>query len=361
MKTCILSTVDLSRMSMSMIYTDYFEKQGIAYDIIFVDKYGEYWDNVPENLIPLHTESKQEYNVIKKVSIFWKLRKPVLQILKKNNYDLIVAWNEVTALIFGDLLFKWFPQKYIINIRDYQYLEAPIIKSQLKWTIENSYFSTVSSSRYLNYLPKADYIFLHSMNKTVLSKLSRNREKAISRPITIVYIGQIGWLDNTYKFIDALANNTDFILKFIGVGAEKVDEYIDGKNYTNIQTYGRFKPEETSSFLKDADIIYNLYGYGNKHLDAALSIKLYYAIYLGIPILTFANTCTDEIAKKCGIAYTVSSTEKMKEDLDCLYSWYQEFNISEARIRCDQFINKEIVGSHRKFEELLNKYFQVFE
>lgn len=361
MKACILSTVDLSRMSMSMIYTDYFEKQGIAYDIIFVDKYDEYWDNIPENLIPLHTESKQGYHIIKKVSIFWKLRKPVLQILKKNNYDLIVVWNEVTAFIFGDLLCKWFPQKYIINIRDYQYLDAPIIKSQLKRAIKNSYFSTVSSSRYLNYLPKADYIFLHSMNKTVLSKLSRNREKAISRPITIVYIGQIGWLDNTYKFIDALANNTDFILKFIGVGAEKVDEYIDGKNYTNIQTHGKFKPEATSSFLEDADIIYNLYGYGNKHLDTALSIKLYYAIYLGIPILTFANTCTDEIAENCGIAYIVSSTEKMKEDLDRLYSWYQEFNISEARIRCDQFINNEIDGSHRKFEELLNKYFQVFE
>ena len=361
MRACILSTVDLSRMSMSMIYTDYFEKNGIPYDVIFVDKYREYLDNVPNNLIPLHPESKQEYNAIRKVCIFWKLRKPVLMILKKNKYDLIVVWNEVTAFVFGDLLHKYFPQKYIINIRDYQYLDAPIIRSRLKQTIASSYFSTVSSSRYIDYLPKADYIFLHSMNKKVLHELNRNREKAVNRPITIMYIGQIGWLENTYKFIDSLANNEKYVLKFIGIGSNKVDEYIAGKNYTNIQTHGKFRPEETSSYLKEADILYNLYGYGNKHLDAALSIKLYYAIYMGIPILSFANTCTNEIADLCGIAYTIRNTNHMKEDLENLYFWYQGFDISTARNRCDEFVDKEIYGSHKKFEGLLNEYIKSIE
>lgn len=343
-------------MSMAMIYTDYFKKHGISCDMIFVDKYNEYTENVPENYIPLHTKSRQEYSTLKKVAIFWGLRKTVRRILREKQYDLVVVWNEVTAFLFGNLLIKeGYGGRYIINIRDYQHLDAPVVKGRLKKAIDKSRFTTVSSSEYIKYLPEHDYLFIHSLNRAVVGKLER-KDKKTGGPIVIMYIGQIGWLENTFSFVDALADDPDFILRFVGVGAEKVAEYAKEKGYKNVQTHGKFKPDETADFLAEADIIYNLYGYGNKHLDDALSIKLYYAIYLGIPILAYDDTFTNKVAKECGIAYTVHGTENMKSELKELAGWYRDLDIAKAREKCDSFIRSQIEKSHADFERSLDEF-----
>lgn len=41
MKVCILSAVNIKHMSLITLYTEVLKQQGIEYDIIYMDKYGE--------------------------------------------------------------------------------------------------------------------------------------------------------------------------------------------------------------------------------------------------------------------------------------------------------------------------------
>lgn len=358
MKACILTIVDMSRLSMTMAYTDYFKSSGIDYDIIFYDKFGEYRNCNNPHLFPLYIDGDEKSSSIKKTIRFWKMRSKVKELLSNGKYDLIVVWNEVTAFIYGGMLRKYFPGKYTINIRDYFYLDKPFVHSELRKTISKSIFSTVSSKKYLDYLPKGDYIFLHSLNKGIVSGLEKPKKKAIDRPIRIEYIGQIGWLDNTFRFVDAIGKDDRFEALFYGTGSEQIADYARNKGYNNIITKGKFPPDRTAEYLEDADILYNLYGYGNIHLDSALSIKLYYAIYLGIPILTYAGTTTDEIANLCGIGYSIHGNENMESDLSRLYDWYQEYDLIEKQQRCDTFIREEIEQSYNLFHKKIDAYLE---
>ncbi len=358
MKACILTIVDRSRLSMTSAYTDYFRKHGIDYDIIFYDKFHEYEPPYDSHLIPIRIECGSEGSSLKKSFLFYKQRKKIRSILDNGKYDLIVVWNEVTTFIYGGMLRRFFSGKYTINIRDYFYLDKPFVRSELKKTIKKCAFATVSSKRFIDYLPKHEYIFLHSMNDSILSQLEKPKSKAINRPIRIEYIGQIGWLENTFQFLDILGNDSRFELLFYGIGSEKVEEYAKERNYNNIRVRGKFPQEKTAEYLKEADILYNLYGYGNIHLDSALSIKLYYAIFLGIPILTYAGTCTDDIACQCGIGYTIHGSEGIKHDLEKLYEWYQQYNLERAQSICANFIDNEIEKSKALFQKRLTDYME---
>ena len=143
MKACILTIVDLSRLSMTAAYTDFFKKNGIEYDIIFYDKFHEYDNSDDPHLKPIYIPGDESAGSIKKTYSFWKKRFEIKAMLEKGGYDLIIVWNEVTAFIFGGMLRKYFSGKYTINIRDYFYLDKPFIRSELKKTIAKSAFSTV--------------------------------------------------------------------------------------------------------------------------------------------------------------------------------------------------------------------------
>ena len=358
MKACILTIVDQSRLSMVSIYTEYLKEKGIKCDVIFYDKYHEYNEADDEGIIPMHIDSKSEKNAITKIFAFWKKKRHLSEIIAQNGYDLIIIWNEVTAFIYSGMLKKEFSGRYIINIRDYFYFDNPVVKLRLKQAIKHCYFATVSSKKYIEYLPSHEYITLHSYNKKILSNIDRDAHKQNNQRIRILYLGQIGWLENTLKFVDCLGNNDSYDLLFYGVGSEAIEVYAREKGYKNVRTIGKFPPEKTMEYLKEADIIYNLYGYGNRHLDLALSIKLYYAIYLTLPILTFADTATNEIAEQCGIAYTIHGIDNLEKELHGLKQWYDSFNITSAREKCKSFIETEVNQSHKYLTEKLNNFFE---
>lgn len=356
MKACILSIVDLSRMTLASLYTDYFEREKIEYDYIFVDKTKKL--RKTDNMIPLHVDCHQNSSFPRKVIAYWKLRHIVKNILLENNYDLIVVWNEVSTFFFADILKKYFSGRYTINIRDYyKYLNYPIVKQRMSGCIGDSYMSTVSSDAYIKYLPENEYFFVHSLNRKILNGLKPHTViKNKSTPIEILYIGQIGWLENLYKFVDAFINDSRFIVKIIGVGSEKIDEYLNGKNAGNIQTFGRFAPERTAEYLSDADVIYNLYGYDNPHVNLALSIKLYYAIYLHLPILTYSGTHMNDIASECGIAITVNGIDAIPALPNKLKTFYDNFDFQKASEKCDSYIANNIERNHSAFINKLKAY-----
>jgi len=339
MKACILSTVDMSRMTMASIYTDYFDKNGIEYDYIYVDKFKDPIMGSPTMIYPYSAEGFENAAFVPKLLHYWKMRKFATQLFKQRDYDFLVVWGSLTAFIFADIIKKFLCNKCCINIRDFFYNDNWLMNKWLSVAMNNATFNTVSSDALIPYLPGKKFIAIHSLNESLLYSLTpRKKLRDKKEPLRIMYIGWIGRLEYVYKIIDDLKDDTRFELYFIGMGAEDVDKYIEGKNICNVRTHGKFPPQDTSMYLENADIIYNLYGFGSKHFDIALSIKLYYAIYMHIPLLGFKGTYTLETAQKCGIGFEVNPTNFYGLG-DRLYSFYHGLDQREISEKCDQYID----------------------
>ncbi|MBP3360158.1 MAG: hypothetical protein J6N52_04845 [Clostridia bacterium] len=353
-KVCIISAVDLSRMTMVSVYTDYLETHGIAYDIIYVDKYKDKSPFKASSLIAYNVDRYANSILPVKFMHFWKMRDFLRSALKSGNYDFAIVWGELAAFLFSDILKKMMYKKYCLNIRDYFYNEVLPVRARLKEAVLGASFCTVSSDAYLKYLPpEGNYIFLHSLNKKIISSLKpRTSLRGKDEPIRILYIGLIARLPYAYKLIDELGNDTRFELIFAGIGSENIDKYIENKNYGNVITYGSFPQSETAAYLEKADILYNLYGYGNKHFDTALSIKLYYAIYMHLPIMVFEGTQTKETAQECGLAFTLNGSDYSGIG-DRLYNYYHSLNLTEISEKCDNYMNK-INDSHLQLKRYLD-------
>lgn len=357
-KVCILSTVDFTRMTVVSVYTDYLKKRNISFDIICVDKYRQKDPFGAENIYGFIPKTKNNWGKVRKLIAFWEIRKFTLEILKKNHYDFIIVWNELTAFIFSDILSSMFKDKYCINIRDYQYFNLLPVKIRLTNVIKSAFFTTVSSKAYLEYLPSDNCCMMYSFNKGILSKTKPHRAlRESGEPIRILYIGQIAWLDNVYKLIDALKNDDRFEMIFAGGGSEQVEKYAKNNQVDNVTCYGRFQPDDTAKYLADADILYNLYGTNSKHLTTAVSIKFYYAVFLHIPILVYKKTEMEKMSKMCGIGFAVEDKEFVNF-ADELYNWYYSLDQQEINKKCNLFL-EDIKEEQEQIYRLVDKGVEI--
>lgn len=354
-KICILSTVNIKHMTMLTMYTEYLEKNNIEYDIIYIDKYQEREFINAKNIYSYKLNINREWSMPRKLIKYYKFKKFAKDIIKNNGYDFIIVWNSFTAFMFCEFLSNKYKNKYCINIRDYAYEKYLPVYLIMKKVIKNSAFTTISSDGFRSFLPKYDYITVHSLNDKLLNKcISRNELRKKEEPIKITFIGYVRFFENDKKLIDALGNDNRFIVQFFGEGSQKLELYAKEKKYNNIICKGRFEPSQTSDLLKGTDIINNLYGVGEIALDTALSIKLYYAVHLNIPILVFKDTYMAQISKKYGIGYEIE-----KDGFDNLgnriFEWYHKLNQKEISDNCIVF-KEEIKRSRKNIEDKMREY-----
>lgn len=352
-KVCILSTVNVKHMTLVSLYTSYFKENNIEYDIIYIDKYDSEELTDAKNAYKFDLKINSEWSFLRKLKHYWKFKKYAINIMKNNDYEFIITWNLFTAFMFSRYLTRKMKGKYVVNIRDITSRFMSLINIVMKSVVKNSAFSTVSSKGFIKYLPNFEYTEMHSLNTTLLKEIvPKTKLKEKNEKIIITYIGYVVYYDNIYKLINELKNDNRYELRFYGEGTNAIKNYVSKNNIMNVKCIGRFEPQETSNLIQDADIIYNLYGHNHINLDNALSIKLYYATYLNVPILVFKNTYMETIAKKYGIGFSVDDDFSMIGDN--LYNWYHSLNQDSIRQGCDEFI-EEINKSHSNLEKLLNK------
>ncbi|WP_143565195.1 MULTISPECIES: glycosyltransferase family 4 protein [unclassified Sporosarcina] len=342
-------------MSLISLYTAELEKQGIDYDIIYVDKYGEIEKTNAKNVFRYEVEIKRGYSKFKKIKSYLKFKKYATLILKKNNYDRIIVWRSETALLFSSYLIKSMKRKYIINIRDYCKEKNPLIYFIMYLLINRSLFSTISSEGFKTFLPKQKYELIHSFNESVLSKsIPRNTFRKLGEPIRVCFLGYVRFFENDKKLLKALANDNRFIIQFFGEGSKYLEEFATKENINNVEFIPRFNLEETSKLLEKADVINNLYGFNDIALDTAVSIKYYYSLFLHIPILVYKGTYMEKLIDKSTTGYAVN------EDLDNLadkfYKWYHNLNFEDFSNACNREM-KEVKECNKSFQKLLKLTF----
>ena len=353
-KICILSTVDEKRMTMITMYTQFFDRNNISYDLICINK--------NEQNINMHATNKFIYNMpknigyLRKIMHLKKFRDYAIEIIKNERYDLLVTWNELTAFVFSDFLKKYLPNKYIVNIRDYHYFKNPFVNNKISRAIKYSLISTVSSPGLISYfrLQEEKIIPIYGYKKEFLEDFKLSSTKG--EVIRIGYIGQIRWIENIYQLLDRIGNDSRYSLILAGRGAYDLKDDNNVNKYDNVVFFPEFESSETAKYLENVDVLFNIYGNENLHKSTALSIKLFYSISLRIPILTSKNTYTDEIAKKLGIGFTFE--KQQSEFADNFYKWYNSFDQLGVKEKCEKYL-LSVTNHQKKVVSILSDYLSV--
>lgn len=335
MKVCIVSSRNLRIYPLTKIYINIFEKYNIKYDVIYMDRIG-----VEEKCT---ANNCYKYTWIKKVSnknrVIFKVlsyinykcmlsgfRRFTCGLLKKNKYDFIVLWGEETAFSISDYCAKHFPGRYSVNIRDIWDLSNNTMNKNIERAVQHSAFNTVSSDGFIPYLPKADYMFIHSANDDVISSLSPKLTDK-DEPIVILSVGSFRNDKYSFEIMDCFANDERFLMKFVGPGTERMKAYCESKNYNNVVCSGGFALEDTSRILDEASIINCAYGANNIAETSKMPIRFYYSIYKEIPILMTEGTRIQYYGDLVGVGITLPADFSNKSVIaDEVYRKYSEFN-----------------------------------
>ncbi|NLP47439.1 MAG: glycosyltransferase family 4 protein [Clostridiales bacterium] len=353
-KICILSAVNIKHMSLISLYTQRLIRDGIDFDIIYMDKYGEDEDFPAKRKYAFTNKVKHELPRFVKVFQYFKFRKFAIPIIKKNDYDFIIVWNDVAIFMFADYLARCWKNKYCLNIRDYSSQNKKLLRRRYERVIKNSAFTTISSDAFEKFLPPHDYVHVHSLNMDVLSTIEpRKSFRKAGEPIRITFIGNVRFFEPNKKLLDVFKNDDRFELGYYGTNANVLRDYANENGIKNAVFHDAFPLAQTADFIRKTDVINNLYGSRVASLDNALSIKLYYGVYGRMPVLVNKGTHSDSLTSQYGIGFGVEEISKnFKEEF---FEWYTSLNFEAFNKGCQTLLDK-IEAENQSFESCYTKF-----
>ncbi|PTE27836.1 capsular biosynthesis protein [Staphylococcus equorum] len=338
MKIAILGAVNIKHMSLISHYLDNINLKRHKVDIIYVDKYGidEKVDDVELYKFPI--KINPNWSKLKKAKEYYKFKPFAEDVIRKNNYDLLIVWGTYTGHLFKGFLKNKYKNKYILNVRDYFYENNKAIFHRMKHLVKNSLITTISSEGFLRFLPSSDkYQVIYSFNKSVIVNSKKNKNYSYVEPIKISFIGNNRFFEINKRLMMRFKNDERFQLQYFGTGSNILANYALENNINNIKIIDGFPIEKTSELLNQTDILNNIYGNNDIALETALSIRLYYSIYLNKPILTSPSTYTSKKAKELNLGFDINDLDTSKLG-DQIIEWYRNLNVNKI----DEITTKEI-------------------
>lgn len=305
------------------------------------------------NQICYNLEDKINSGKITKIIKYYKFAKFVKKKLIKNKYEKIIVLGSYAGIMYqlSRYLSKKYKNCYWLDIRDYTFENFKFYYRGMKRAIRSSYSTAISSKGYTRFLPKHDYIIAHNIDYINIENAKTLREDQLKcEKIRISFIGLVRYYHENIKLLKALGNDERYIINYFGMNSDFLKDFCDKNNINNVNFHGRFDSSKTAFFYRETDIINNIYGNEKIALTTALSNKLYYSVFLDIPILVSPNTYMEELVKENNNGYIVNWNEERLGDH--LYEWYQKYKKNK---RSNNKLKDIVLLEDQKFEiELLN-------
>lgn len=328
MKVGIIAANKLRFSPYAFFYADILRELGIDYEFVVPDRSKETRDESDEKIrtVPWN---EGLHNLVNYSIFSARVRR-----ICKQSYDFVIVLTAPNAVFFAPWITRLFPQKYIVDIRDYTFEKYGLYRAMEKIAFQSSAMNVISSPEFTTFLPESTYYVTHNIT-TPLSASSAKFKKNTAH-IIIGYVGSIGYAEQCEKMIELVAKDARFSFLFYGTGddEERLKRYVSERNYGSdrIRFFGAYKPDQKSAILRKVDILFNCYGNGSTGVRCLLANKLYDGLYYHIPILNSPNTYMDKMSGKLSYALDL---EKEK-NLDGLWSWYQNLDGQEVDLYADR-------------------------
>ena len=315
MKVAIIAFNNMKYSPYVKTYSDYLDKLGIEYNVIYPKR-----EEISDNLVGEHYPIK--WNPQKKK--FWnfiKFRNSASRILKRNKYDFVIVLTTFPAVLLANVLRRRYKGRYLVDVRDYTHESNRFYFYFEKKALLNSKINVISSPAFKTFLPESNYILCHNMPSDYDEPINDFDKK--EGKIVIGYVGSIGYKPHCRKLIDLVEKDDRFCFHFYGneKGTPAITEYVDSLNNDRIKCFGAYDPKQKKSIVESVDILFNVYGNESALVKNAISNKLYDSFYFKKPLLTSSNTIMSELAGDFSF-----DLDKCNGNLDEMYCWYNSID-----------------------------------
>lgn len=241
-------------------------------------------------------------NKIQKLSGLFGYRKFCCTEIRKINPDIVIAshWNNLLML----------PSLSKRQMLIYENLDAPtgpFMGRKILNAIEHFYMNkaalTIHASRFYTDLYPQKYPQLVLENKPTINTQSVNYSP--ERPLRIVYLGNIRYIDILKNLADAVKDNKNIIVYYHGSGPD-YQQLIDyTQKMSNIVCTGAYKYEDIEKIYSNADVIWAAYPNKDFNVKYAISNKFHESMAYGIPAIFSDNTKLGDYANLSKIGFEV--------------------------------------------------------
>lgn len=294
-------------------YTDILSKNSIEYELIYPDRNGleENFGGISHTL-PWNSKMPTLLNYV-------LYSNSVIKVIKQRKYDALIVLTGVNAAYLGLWLKRNYAKRYIVDIRDYSHENIFPYFYLESMAVQNSLMNVISSAKFTEFLPKADYSVCHNVNQTEAEHADYSFCKA-KGIIRIGYVGALSYIDQCNRLMKLVAADERFSLDYYGssVSEPVLKAYAQELGCDRIQFHGAYSGSEKAAIIQNVDILFNAYGNGIPLLDYALSNKLYDSLIHKKPILTCPNTYMTEMGGPLAFPIDLPAAQT----LDALYDWY---------------------------------------
>lgn len=317
-------------------YTEEFDKLKIQYEVLFWNR-GMRKITVSDNYYYYDSKCDDMDSKAKKLFDFRGFRKWVVSHLESHKTDGLILLSTLTGVLLCDKLGKY-KKKYIFDIRDYSFEKYVFFRCIEKSVIKRSYFTAISSKGFRAFLPKYDYVVAHNFNRNEMIESSKFIKS--SGVINFVWNGTIRYFDFQKKYIDALANDSRFMMVYHGKGEhlERFKTYCENRGITNVEFTGPYDNNKKYELLQNAHILNNCYGgdYGDE-LRYAVSNRFYDGLIYHIPQVVEEGGYKASLVELYDIGLPEDADELFAERL---YNYYMNIDEKNFEANCEKALNE---------------------
>lgn len=281
---------------------------------------------------------EDDVSKLSKLSSFKKYRSFALQVIKKNHFDFIFVLHTLPGVLIANNLKKNYFGKYILDYRDSTYESFPPFKKIVADLVKGSYATFVSSDAFRKYLPQSEEKKIFTSHNILLDSLNHRDEKEKcgipSDKIRIAFWGFIRHEEINLEIIRKIAADSRFELHYYGREQQvafNLKQYVNENGINNVFFHGEYKPEERYEFVRQTDIIHNIYYDNNTML--AMGNKYYDGAIFRIPQICMKGSYMAEKSTENGIGLACDPYED--DFSEEIFQYYISINPQEFRDKCD--------------------------
>ena len=271
---------------------------------------------------------------------FRKFRHFCKRILKENEFDKLIILHSLSGLMIIDLLLGKFKYKYILDYRDSTYEHNSFFRFLVGQTVKASHCTFVSSDAFRKFLPASESHKIYTSHNLLENSLKhRDYKKNPSDKIRLAFWGFIRYVDINSALIDRIAADDRFELHYYGReqhDALVLKQYVAVKQYKNIFFHGEYNPEDRYEFVKNTDILDNIYL--NPNMLLAMGNKYYDGIIFRIPQVGFKDAFMTKMSTSKGVGVALDPWDE--SFCNKLFNYYSSLDRETFNKSCDKELER---------------------
>ena len=344
MKILILGFTKIKYMPYLNFYLDNIDKKSNEVHLLYWNRDTKE-ETLPQEIICHEFRRYQEDDKkkIKKLSAFFAYRRFALSCIRKIQPDRIIFMHTLPGVLLSKKLVKKFKGKFIYVYRDITYEYFSPFRKIVHKLVKASFATFVSSDAFRIYLPKSEEDKIHTTHNILMESLAHREEKEssgiCSEKIRIAFWGFIRHEEINREIINKISRDERFELHYYGREQEiaiNLKKYADDIRAKNVFFHGEYKPEDRYVFVRETDIIHNIYC--DENMMLAMPNKYYDGLIFYLPQLCLEGSFMGNQAEKNKVGYTCDP--KAEDFTQRIYEYYQALSKKDFKVACDEELDR---------------------